>query len=190
MDGGLDTRSKIKEAALVLFVKKGVAETTVRDLANQAGIAEGTLYRHYAAKEDLIAELFREHYSTFGRRMEAVAAKATGFAAKLKAMVEDACRLFDEDPTLYGFLILNQHEALSRLPRGGEGPVRTVRTLMQAAIAAREATIADADLATALFLGMLVQPAMSMIHNGLKPPLSQYARRIADACQRTFVRQD
>ncbi len=188
MDGGGDTKSRIKEAALILFVKKGVAETTVRDLAQQAGIAEGTLYRHYTAKEDLISELFQEHYANFGRRMENVAAKAGTFGAKLKAMVEDACQLFDEDPTLYGFLILNQHEALSRLPRGGEGPVRSVRTVMQTAIDAREATITDADLATALFIGMLVQPAMSMIHGGLQPPLRQYAKRMAEMCQRTFVR--
>lgn len=186
MDGSSDTKSRIKAAALSLFVRKGVAEATVRDLAQEAGIAEGTLYRHYESKEDLIKDLFQEHYATFGRRIERVTADETGFGAKLRAIVLDACKLFDDDPTLYRFLLLHQHDAMSRLPRGGEGPARAVWHMMRSAIDAREATIADPDLATALFLGMLVQPALSLIHGGIKPPLSQYARRIADACQRTF----
>ena len=64
------TIARIKDVALRLMVEKGVAETTIRDLAREAGVAEGTLYRHYASKEDMVRDLFREHYAEFARRLE------------------------------------------------------------------------------------------------------------------------
>src|SRR6185312_7377366 len=102
-----------------------------RDLAREAGIAEGTLYRHYASKEDLVQALFEEHYLAFGQRIAAAAAAAgkPDLAAKLDAIVADACALFDRDPTLYRFLLLTLNEGLPRLPKAGDGPVSLLHAL-------------------------------------------------------------
>jgi AcrR family transcriptional regulator len=51
-------------------VEKGVAETTVRDIAGAAGVAEGTLYRHFAGKDDLAWELFASNFATFAEGLE------------------------------------------------------------------------------------------------------------------------
>jgi len=69
MRDGSATRRLIQQAALELFVAKGVGETTVRDLARAAGIAEGTLYRHYASMDALVWELFSTNYAAFARRL-------------------------------------------------------------------------------------------------------------------------
>lgn len=47
-------REQIVQAALGLFAEKGFARTTTRDIANAAGIAEGTIYNHFASKEELL----------------------------------------------------------------------------------------------------------------------------------------
>jgi len=52
------TREHIFEVALRLFGSKGYAETTLRDIAKEAGVSLGLTYRYYASKEDLLLVLY------------------------------------------------------------------------------------------------------------------------------------
>ncbi|MBZ8178761.1 TetR/AcrR family transcriptional regulator [Oscillatoria salina] len=52
-----DTRSRILQAALRLFAQKGYDGTTTRDLAAAAGVAEGTLFRHFVNKKAILVEV-------------------------------------------------------------------------------------------------------------------------------------
>jgi AcrR family transcriptional regulator len=47
-------RDRILEAARALVAETGV-DATMEDIARHAGVAVGTLYRHFPAKEDLVA---------------------------------------------------------------------------------------------------------------------------------------
>lgn len=58
------TRDKIHSSAIKLFAKKGFAATSVKDIAEGAGISIGLMYRHYKKKEDLFYELVT--YATKG----------------------------------------------------------------------------------------------------------------------------
>ncbi|QNP29520.1 TetR/AcrR family transcriptional regulator [Cylindrospermopsis curvispora] len=51
------TRSRILIAALRLFASQGFDGTTTRDLAHAAGVAEGTLFRHFANKKAILVEV-------------------------------------------------------------------------------------------------------------------------------------
>jgi AcrR family transcriptional regulator len=52
-----DTRTKILQAALQLFAKRGYEGTTTKDLAKSAGVAEGTLFRHFHSKKAILIEV-------------------------------------------------------------------------------------------------------------------------------------
>jgi len=52
-----DTRTKILKAALQLFAKRGYEGTTTKDLAKSAGVAEGTLFRHFSNKKAILVEV-------------------------------------------------------------------------------------------------------------------------------------
>jgi AcrR family transcriptional regulator len=45
--------------ALELFTTLGFHDTTTAQIAKKAGIAEGTIYRHFASKQQLVNELYR-----------------------------------------------------------------------------------------------------------------------------------
>lgn len=52
-----DTRTKILQAALRQFARQGYDGTTTKDLAKSAGVAEGTLFRHFANKKAILVEV-------------------------------------------------------------------------------------------------------------------------------------
>ena len=53
------TRQRIMRASLELFAAQGYQATTTPDIARHAGLAEGTMYSHFAGKQDLLNELYR-----------------------------------------------------------------------------------------------------------------------------------
>ena len=58
----LNNRQKIIDAATALVMEQGVKGTSLADIANAAGISKGTLFYHFAAKDDLIYELTEQHF--------------------------------------------------------------------------------------------------------------------------------
>jgi len=59
-----NTRAKKKEkivlAAMVMFAKKGFAETSMADIAKEAGIGKGTTYEYFKGKDDLFFATFKK----------------------------------------------------------------------------------------------------------------------------------
>jgi AcrR family transcriptional regulator len=53
----LSTRDKILKAAQKLFARNGYDGTTTKELAEKSGIAEGTLFRHFANKKAILVEV-------------------------------------------------------------------------------------------------------------------------------------
>ena len=53
-----DTRQALIDAALEVFLRHGFARATTREIAQTAGVAEGTIYRHFADKYALFHEVF------------------------------------------------------------------------------------------------------------------------------------
>ncbi|MDZ8054840.1 MAG: TetR/AcrR family transcriptional regulator [Aulosira sp. ZfuVER01] len=51
------TRTRILQAAQKLFASQGFDGTTTRDLAQAAGVAEGTLFRHFPNKKAILVEV-------------------------------------------------------------------------------------------------------------------------------------
>src|ERR1051325_2079684 len=95
------TRRRIERTALALFVEKGVAGTSIRDIAVGAGIADGALYRHFPSKEALVWHLFAENYLGFAATLEELQRDAVAAPDKIASMVRGFCTFFDDDWTLF-----------------------------------------------------------------------------------------
>lgn len=51
-----ETRGRIADIAVSLFLERGFAETTMDDIAVEAGVSRRTVYRHFPGKDDLVFE--------------------------------------------------------------------------------------------------------------------------------------
>jgi AcrR family transcriptional regulator len=185
MRNGTATRERIEERAMALFVSKGVTETTVRDIAQGAGVAEGALYRHYPSKDELILDLFQRHYAAFAARLDALQAAHGHTRDKLAAMIWECCRIFDEEPVLFRFLLLVQHHSLRRIEGRGT-PVEIVRDVLARGMATGDIPERDVDLATALVMGVIVQPATFKTYGRLEGPMQSLAPALTAACWRVL----
>ena len=60
-----NTKLKIREAALQLFLQQGFTRTSIADIEREAGLAPraGAFYRHFDSKQTLLVELAKEYVS-------------------------------------------------------------------------------------------------------------------------------
>lgn len=176
-----DTRTRIQSEALRLFVAKGVAETSVRDIAGAVGCADGALYRHFAGKEELVWALFQANYARLATILAGLARVATTPRDRLAAMITGFCRFHDDDPTLFRFLLFVQHGQLAKVTADMPNPVSVVRDMLAQAIAAGDLPKQCPELAASLVLGIVLQPATFAAYGRLPPNLGAQRERLITA---------
>ena len=63
-------RQALVEAALALIAEQGPTGFTLSEAAKAAGVTPAAVYRHFAGRDDLIAEVARQGFDIFGALME------------------------------------------------------------------------------------------------------------------------
>lgn len=61
----MERRARIAEAARKLFMEKGFHGTGVAQIAAESGVRVGQLYRDFASKEEIVAEIVQTHVGIF-----------------------------------------------------------------------------------------------------------------------------
>lgn len=180
MRDGKKTKERIKIEALRLFAAKGVEGTSVRDIAAAVGIAEGALYRHFASKDALARTIFLNGYAALAQKVVSEASPAKRFGRIVVDIVAVFCALFDEDRSLFSFLLLSQHAHLPNVPLSPhENVVSAVRKIFTDAMTRGEIPPQNADELTAIALGVVAQPAIFTLYGSLEGPLLERASRLS-----------
>lgn len=114
----IDARmAAIQEAALTLFVRKGIDGTTMQDIAAEAGISAGAIYRYYPSKAHLLQAIFR-HSIEQNRLLfdQAVAASSSALEALSNVGQTIQVGLKSEEMRLHAILGLEAMLAAVRRP--------------------------------------------------------------------------
>ncbi|MBW1991505.1 MAG: TetR/AcrR family transcriptional regulator [Deltaproteobacteria bacterium] len=186
MRDGQKTKEKLSRAALQLFVEQGITETTIRDIAHAAGVAEGTLYRHYESKEHLAWTLFADNFAAFAQELEQVQALHHRLRDKLAAMIRHFCRFYEQDPVLFNYLLLAQHAQLRKVTPDMPNPVAVVRDVIAQAMFRREIQASDPEVLAALVLGLVLQVATFRLYGRVTKPLTGLSDTLIRACYRVL----
>src|SRR4030042_2104279 len=187
MRDGSKTKELIARTALLLFVEKGITETTIRDIAGAAGIAEGTLYRHYESKEQLAWELFSTNYLAFALELDRLQQEYDNLRDKLAAMIRQFCTFFDRDPVLFSYLLLAQHAQLKKVTPEMVTAVTVLQKVIAQGMARREVPEMEVELAAAMVLGVVLEVAVFQGSNRIHKDLSPLSETLVAACWRVLA---
>jgi AcrR family transcriptional regulator len=184
------TRERLLQAAQELIEEGGYGAASVAAIAERAGVAAGTLYRHFPSKEQLFVELFRSVCSREERAMQAAAEQmeGAGAAPRLEEVLATFARRALRNPRLAWALIAEPVDPLvdaERLAYRGRYAALIAEDL-KAGIAAGELPEQNVNLTAAALVGGCGE--------ALVGPLSQLAARRPSSPEvvsalRTFVRR-
>jgi AcrR family transcriptional regulator len=109
-------RAEIVAIAGELFAARGYANTTVREIADAAGILSGSLYHHFDSKESMIEALLRDFLDRIGSEYRAVLARDADPVATLRALVHAAFGALATHHAAVA-VMLNEYNVLVAYPR-------------------------------------------------------------------------
>jgi AcrR family transcriptional regulator len=95
---GSDTttrRDELLDIAAKLFAERGFKNTTVRDIADAAGILSGSLYHHFDSKEAMVDELLDSFQTELWKEYDAISASDRTPREKLEAVVRTSFDAID-----------------------------------------------------------------------------------------------
>lgn len=95
---GAVKRELIRSAAKQIFANQGLDDTSVREIAKQAGYTTGAIYFHYSNKEELYADILRESLDNLYDGVASSVADETQPVAALAAAFRALVGYYDENP--------------------------------------------------------------------------------------------
>ena len=69
-----------------MFAQRGLRATTVRDIADSAGILSGSLYHHFKSKEQMVEEVLRDFLDWLFTRYQEIVASTTDPLERVKGL--------------------------------------------------------------------------------------------------------
>ena len=67
-----DTRQRILDTALDLFIEQGYDKTSLREIAERVGVTKAALYYHFSSKEEIVRTLVQPIFEHIGPMAEAL----------------------------------------------------------------------------------------------------------------------
>ena len=101
-------RDELLGLAATMFAERGLRATTVRDIADSAGILSGSLYHHFASKEAMVDEVLRGFLDWLFERYQQIIDTESDPMQRLKGLVMAS---FDAIEHHHAEVVIYQDEA-------------------------------------------------------------------------------
>lgn len=95
-----DKRERILDAAETVFAEHGFFSAKVSQIAEKAGVADGTIYLYFKSKDDLLISLFESRMKTVTDAMRRALEKAPDPVARLEVFVRTHLEMVHQHPRL------------------------------------------------------------------------------------------
>lgn len=112
--------ASIQDAAMAVIARKGIEETTIQDIADEAGIAKGTVYVYFRDRDELLAKTADRLFENLVAELAPAFDAEQPFADKLLGLATRQLRFFDEHRAYFrATMALSQREQEKNKKRSG-----------------------------------------------------------------------
>lgn len=160
-----DSKAKISNVALNLFTRKGIKGTTTKEIAKEAGIAEGTIYKYFKSKDDLAFELFTTKMDSFKEKLLENTRGYDDPKDTLKALIQTFFDFAKNYPEDYLFIIEAHHTELKKMPKERVKPKDIFVEVIRLGKQQGDFREVDENLGAALVIGMITRTIL-FFNNG------------------------
>ncbi len=101
-------RDELLQLAATMFAERGMRATTVRDIADSAGILSGSLYHHFSSKEEMVDEVLRGFLDWLFERYQQIVETESNPLERLKGLFMAS---FEAIATRHAAVVIYQDEA-------------------------------------------------------------------------------
>jgi AcrR family transcriptional regulator len=188
-----DRRSRILDAALRCFAKRGVAATAVEDVLRSSRSSIGSLYHFFGGKEELAGAVYVEGLRRYHASLAARLSRVREPEAYVRTVVTHYLRWVTDNPVWARFLLEHRRSShVARVEREIRAVTREAFEAYQARIAPWAAEGRIAKLPPELLASILVGPAQTLaghwLAQGRHDELLAAAPALADAAWRALQR--
>ena len=120
----------IVESARKVFCACGFEKGSIEDIAKEAGIAEGTIYRYFDSKQGLLNEVLRRHYSALFEDIQQTLPSIEGPGNRLRYLIRRTLVTISEDRSMCGLRALYTGQSDDKLPSLSHDQNRRMAVLM------------------------------------------------------------
>lgn len=105
VDNNNSTENQIFEAALKVFLKKGLAGARMQEIADEAGINKSMLHYYFRSKEQLFSQVFLQSFKRFTGSVLPLLNETNTWEEKIKTIIEHYGNVMQSNPDLAMFVI-------------------------------------------------------------------------------------
>lgn len=95
----------IQEATMRVIARKGMAAATMQEIADEAGVAKGTIYLYFRDRDELVEKTFESAMSQLHARVDAAIELEVPFDQKLRGMLGAVSTFFRENREFFRLYI-------------------------------------------------------------------------------------
>ncbi len=180
-------RKKIEEAALTLFVEKGINGATTKEIAREAGVAEGSIYRHFENKEDLAIQLYEAKNKLLVTHLHKGLTGQKNAEQKLEQFIFSFFQFGQKEPLAYTYIMASHPLIFPKIAKELEKPKDVLIPIYRQGLREKVFRKLDENLAAAMVIGMVIRVNFFLEYGLLKQYNVAMAKEVTTAATRVLM---
>lgn len=169
-------------AAVKLFVEQGIEATTTKQIAEEADVAEGTIYRHFRSKDEMANSIFLTHLEAFTRELEKAQQPLQHTKDKLRALVLTYFSFFESERILFQYILATEYQEIKRYPVTMKQPLDILLDVLNDGIKNHDIPSQDTTFSAAYIIGMVTRVSLFRTFDRITDSLVHHVDDVTSAC--------